>query len=80
MVISGKPSLFLVHNVHLFYKTLSFSGGGGLLSPKTYVDVPAEPQKSDYLYTNFLPNFPPISIPFSKELGTQFDQIGCILQ
>ena len=38
----------------------------GLLSPKSYVDVPAGPRKSDYLYTNFLPNFPPISIPFSK--------------
>ena len=41
--------------------------GGGVLSPKSYVDVPAGPRKSDYLYTNFLPNFPPISIPFSKE-------------
>ena len=41
--------------------------GGGLLSPKSYVDVPAGPRKSDYLYTNFLPNFPPITIPFSKE-------------
>ena len=29
--------------------------------------MPAGPRKSDYLYTNFLPNFPPISIPFSKE-------------
>ena len=41
--------------------------GGGVLSPESYVDVPAGPRKSDYLYTNFLPNFPPISIPFSKE-------------
>ena len=40
---------------------------GEVLSPKSYVDVPAEPRKSDYLYTKFLPNFPPISIPFSKE-------------
>ena len=40
---------------------------GGVLSPKSYVDVPAGPRKSDYLYTNFLPNFLPISIPFSKE-------------
>ena len=29
--------------------------------------MPAGPQKSDYLYTNFLPNFPPISIPSSNE-------------
>ena len=41
--------------------------GGGLLSPKSYVDVPAEPWKFDFLYTNFLPNYPPISIPFSTE-------------
>ena len=42
--------------------------GGGLLSPKSYMDVqPAGPGKSDYLYTNFLPNFPPINIPFLKE-------------
>ena len=27
----------------------------GLLSPKSYVDVPAGPQKFDFLYTNFLP-------------------------
>ena len=40
---------------------------GGLLSPKSYVDVPAGPRKSDFLYTNFLPNFPPINIPFLKE-------------
>ena len=46
---------------------LSKARGGGLLSPKSYVDVPAGPRKSDYLYTNFLPNFPPINIPFSKE-------------
>ena len=38
---------------------------GGLLLPKSYVDVPAEPQKSDFLCTNFLPNCPPISKPFS---------------
>ena len=43
------------------------SRGGGVLSPKSYVDVPAGPRKSDYLYINFLPNFPPISIPFLKE-------------
>ena len=40
---------------------------GGVLSSKLYGDVPAGSRKSDYLYTNFLPNFPPISIPFLKE-------------
>ena len=40
---------------------------GRLLSPKSYVDVPAGHRKSDYLYTNFLPNFTPINIPFLKE-------------
>ena len=47
--------------------TSSATTGGGVLSPKSYVDVPAGLRKSDYLYTNFLPNFPPISIPFLKE-------------
>ena len=27
----------------------------------------ARPRKSDLFFTNFLPNFPPISIPFLKE-------------
>ena len=49
---------------------------GGLFSPKSYVDVPAECRKSDFLYTNLWPNFPPISIPFLKEKH----QIGCFLQ
>ena len=50
--------------------------GGGVLSPKSYVDVPAGPRKSDYLYTNFLPNFPPISIPFSKEKHPIWIKLG----
>ena len=49
---------------------------GGLLSPKSYVDVPAGPQKSDYLYTNFLPNFPPINIPLSKEKHPILTKLG----
>ena len=59
-----------VHNGFLIFCYICsnvFCPGGGLLSPKSYVDVPTGPRKSDYLYTNFLPNFPPISIPFSKE-------------
>ena len=59
---------------------LSKARGGGLLSPKSYVDVPAEPQKSDYLYTNFLPNFPPINIPFSKEKHPILTKLGAFLQ
>ena len=51
-------------------------GGGGVLSPKSYVDVPAGPRKPDYLYTNFLPNFPPISIPFSKEKHPIWIKLG----
>ena len=53
-----------------------FPGGGGGLSPKSYVDVPAGPRKSDYLYTNFLPNVPPISIPFSKEKHPIWIKLG----
>ena len=30
--------------------------------PKSYMDVPAGPRKSDFFYTNFLLNFSPISI------------------
>ena len=51
-------------------------GGGGLLSPKSYVDVPAGPGKSYYLYTNFLPNFPPINIPFLKEKHPILTKLG----
>ena len=49
---------------------------GELLSPKSYVDVPAGPRKSDYLYTNFLPNFPTINIPFSKEKHPILTKLG----
>ena len=38
--------------------------------------MPAGPRKSDYLYTNFLPNFPPISIPFSKEKPPIWIKLG----
>ena len=45
---------------------------GGLLFPKSYVDMPAKPKKFDFLwYTNFLPNYPTISIPFLIE-NTKF--------
>ena len=50
--------------------------GGGVLSTKLYVDVPAGPRKSDYLYTNVLPNFPPISIPFLKEKHPIWIKLG----
>ena len=40
---------------------------GGSLLPKSYMDVHAKPQKFDFLYSNFLPNYPPISIPFLIE-------------
>ena len=58
------PTMCTVHRILL----------GQLLSPKSYMDVPAGSQKSDFLYTNFLPNFPPISILFlkKKKKSTQF--------
>ena len=52
-----------------------FTRGGGSFT-KSYVDVSAGPRKSDYLYTNFLPNFPPISIPFSKEKHPIWIKLG----
>ena len=55
---------------------MQFARGGGLLSPKSYVDVPAGPRKSDFLYTIFLPNFPPISIPFLKEKHPILTKLG----
>ena len=51
-------------------------GGGGVLSPKWYMDVPAVPRKSDFLHTDFLPNFPPINIPFSKEKHSILVKLG----
>ena len=49
------------------YVSLYFIPGGGVLLPKLYVDVPAGPQKFDSLHTNFLHNYPPISIPFNGQ-------------
>ena len=51
-------------------------GGGGVTSPKSYVDVPAKPRKSDFLYTNFSPNYPPINIPFSIEKHPILPKLG----
>ena len=50
--------------------------GWGVLSPKSYMDVPAGPQKFDFLYNNFLPNFPPISIPFLKDKHPILTKLG----
>ena len=56
--------------------TVAAESPRGVLSPKSHVDVPAGPRKSDYLYTNFLPNFPPISIPFLKEKHPIWIKLG----
>ena len=54
--------------------------GGGLLSPKSYVDVPTGPQKSASLYTNFA-QFPTQQYTiFERKASNYFDQIGCFLQ
>ena len=50
--------------------------GGYFHQNLTWMCLP-DLEKSDFLYTNFLPNIPPISIPFSKEKAPNFDQIGC---
>ena len=54
--------------------------GEGYFSPKLYVDVPAGPRKSDFLYTTFMPNFSPISIPFLKEKHPILTKLGALLQ
>ena len=43
--------------------------GGVTFAKIVHMDVPAAPQKFDFLYTNFSPNYPP-----------NFAQIGCFLQ
>ena len=50
--------------------------GGGVLPSKSYVDLPARRRKSYFLHTNFLPNFPLISIPFSKETHPILTKLG----
>ena len=83
-VYNEKPQLVWREFIKQWYARIDFFGletrsitpGGGVLSPKLYVDVPAGPRKSDYLYTNFLPNFPPISIPFSKEKHPIWIKLG----
>ena len=62
-----------------FVSNLPGGGEGNLLPPKSYVDVPARPRKSDFLYTNFLPNSPPIYTIFERK-APNFNQIGCFLQ
>ena len=57
---------------------------GGVISPKSYVNVPAGHQKSDFLYTVpfFLLNFPPIIITiFDKKhsILPQLDAFYCNL-
>ena len=42
-------------------------GSRGLVSQKSYIGMPAEPLKFDFLYTIFLPNYPPINILFLTE-------------
>ena len=40
------------------------------------LDMPAKPQKFNFLYTNFSPNYPPISIPFSIEKHPILPKLG----
>ena len=48
-------------------------------SPKSYVDVPAGRRKSDFLYTNFLPNFPPICRLYHfRKKSTQLTKLGAL--
>ena len=57
---------------------LSKAWGGGLLSPKSYVDPGCACRTSKIwlsLY-QFLPNFPPINIPFSKEKHPILTKLG----
>ena len=76
MAPSKTNAAFATHFIFMVVPIMAQARGGGVLSPKSYVDVPAGPRKSDYLYTNFLPNFPPISIPFSEEKHPIWIKLG----
>ena len=51
-----------------------------ILSTKLYMDVPAGPQKLDFLCTNFLNDYPPINIPFSIQKHQVLPNLGVFLQ
>ena len=44
------------------------------------MDMPAECRKSVFLYTDFLPNFPPISISFLKEKHPILATLGALFK
>ena len=49
-----------------------------VLLPKSYADVPAEPQKFWLSLYHFLPKYPPISIPFSIEKHPILPKLGAV--
>ena len=49
---------------------------GGVTFTKIVHGCACRPRKSDFLYTSFTPNFPPISIPFSKEKHQILTKLG----
>ena len=84
-----RPKLSTPPGEETFSRCVIYRGGGyshtlvdidclrRLLSPnRTWMCMPAGPRKCDFLYTNFLPNFPPISIPFSKEKHPILTKLG----
>ena len=76
ILLSRTPTMCLYRWLILFGMEVCQPSPGGLLSPKSYVDVPAEPQKSDFLYTNVSLNYPLISIPFSIEKHPILPKLG----
>ena len=66
--------------VVIHWQVLISTGGGGgggvVLLQKSYVEAPARPQKFDFLFSNFLPNYPPISIPILIEKHPIVPKLG----
>ena len=53
---------------------------GGLLSPKSYVDVPAETYKNWLSLDQFFAQLPTHQYTFLDRKAPSFVQIGCFLQ
>ena len=76
---SGLRTAFSLSLYGQIVLALLWSALGKILSPKSYVDVPAGPQKFDFLY-QFFAQFPTHQYTIFERNASNFDQIGCFLQ
>ena len=73
-IIEGKKHLCLLY--HLTQEFYGCQEPRLITFTKIVCGCACWPGKSDFFYTNFLPNFPPISIPFSKEKHPILTKLG----